>query len=145
VSDLKKDIKRFLIPVLRRATFRFKVKTENGYEYPRTQAKQAARVERGLYKCAGCGEMFKENETIVDHIDPVVALEDGFTDWDDFINRLFVSYDKLQILCTSCSEVKTLMEDNLRTAARQKRKETEKELKKQEKLNKKLAKTNKKE
>lgn len=140
MSDLKKDIKRFLIPVLRRASLRFKVKTENGWEYPRTQIKQLSRVDRGLYKCAGCGESFKEKDTIIDHIDPVVPLEEGFTNWDDFVNKLFVSVNKLQILCNSCSDVKTLMEDNLRTASRQKRKEDEKELKKQEKLAKKLKK-----
>lgn len=141
MSPIERDIRRFLIPVLRRASLRFKIKTDNGHEYPRTQVKQRARVERGLYKCASCCELFKESETIVDHIEPVIPLTGDTYNWNNFINALFVTADKLQILCKSCSDSKTLLEDNLRTLARQELRDKEKE----EKLKIKLEKKKKKE
>ncbi len=139
MNNTERDIRRFLIPVLRRASMRFKVKVEKGYEYPRTQAKQAARIERGLYKCASCGEGFKEKDTVVDHIEPVVALEGDDYDWNTFINRLYVPAEKLQILCIPCHDLKSLTEDNLRTAHREKEREIQKIIKNQEKIAKRLA------
>ena len=50
LSPIESDIRRFLIPVLRLASLRFKVKVGKGYEYPRTQIKQLSRIDRGLYK-----------------------------------------------------------------------------------------------
>lgn len=140
---IESDIRRFLIPVLRRASMRFKVKTDKGFEYPRTQCKQAARIDRGLYKCASCGEGFKEKDTVVDHVEPVVALEGDDYDWNTFVNRLFVPAGKLQILCIPCHDTKSLIEDNLRTAHRESKREEEKLIKKQEKEQKKLEKKKK--
>lgn len=145
LSDIEKDIRRFLIPVLRRASLRFKVKVGKGYEYPRTQAKQASRIERGLYKCASCGEAFKEKDTVVDHTNPVVALEGDDYDWNTFINRLYVGADKLQILCIGCHDLKSLQEDNLRTAYRETKRFEEKRQKEIDKAAKKLAKLKKEE
>lgn len=143
MTDTERDIRRFLIPVLRRASIRFKVKVAKGYEYPRTQCKQAARIERGLYKCASCGEGFKEKDTVVDHVDPVVALEGDDYDWNTFINRLYVPADKLQILCVPCHDIKSLTEDNLRTAHREVKKNIIEEEKKKQKEEKRLAKKKK--
>ncbi len=136
LTDIQKDIRRFLIPVLRRASLRFKLKDKT---YPRTTAKQNARIDRGLYKCASCEQGFKEKDTIVDHINPIISITGDTYSWDDFINGLFVPADKLQILCTSCNEIKTLTEDNLRTAHREKEREIQKEIKNQEKIAKRLA------
>lgn len=143
MTDIERDIRRFLIPVLRRASLRFKLK---GGLYPRTQAKQAARIERGLYKCASCLEAFKEKDTVVDHIHPVVALEGDDYDWNTFINRLYVPAEGLQILCIPCHDIKSLTEDNVRTSYREVKKQdaavlkaSEKVLKKHEKTFKKLA------
>ena len=49
------------------------------------------------YRCAKCGELFKGSEVAVDHINPVV--NDGFKDWNTFIDRLFCDKDNLQVLC----------------------------------------------
>lgn len=149
LTDIQKDIRRFLIPVLRRASMRFKLKDKT---YPRTTAKQNARIERGVYKCAACGCGFRESETIVDHIDPIVPLTGDTYSWDDFINGMFVTADKLQILCINCNEIKTLTEDNLRTAHREVKKQdaivqkaAAKVLKKHKKVFEKLAEDEKKE
>lgn len=138
LTPIEADIRRFLIPVLRRASLRFKLKDKS---YPRTTAKQNARIERGLYKCASCGEAFKEKDTVVDHINPVVALEGDDYDWNTFINRLYVGADKLQILCIPCHDLKSLQEDNLRTAHRETKREEEKVTKAAEKVLKRHKKT----
>lgn len=76
-----------------------------------------ARVERGLYLCAGCNNIVPATDknvdgkrvknVHVDHINPVIDPTIGWTTWDDFIERMFVEKDKLQVLCNACHEVKT--------------------------------------
>ena len=65
------------------------------------------RKESFRYTCAGCGNLFKSNEVQVDHIDPVVSVEDGFVDWNVYIERMFCEADNYQILCVACHGVKT--------------------------------------
>lgn len=50
------------------------------------------------YQCAECGEWFMGKDVAVDHIDPVV--NDGFKDWNVFVDRLFCNPDNLQVLCS---------------------------------------------
>ena len=91
----------------------------------RTECIRLARVERGLYKCAMCGELFKQKEIQVDHINPVIDAVDGFTGWDDYINSLFCEIDNLAAVCRVCHESKTAMEVQMRKMARARRKEQE--------------------
>lgn len=145
LSEIEKDIRRFLIPALRRLSPRFKQKVGKDWIYPRTAALQNARVDRGLYQCASCKEAFKQNEVVVDHIDPVVPIEGDDYDWNTFINRLFVPVEGLQILCNPCHDSKSLLEDALRDSKRINEREEQENKKKEEKLQKKLAKQKKKE
>ena len=85
----------------------------------RNEALKAARVERGLYQCAMCKQLFPSNKVHVDHIIPVVKVADGFTNWDDYINGLFVTRDKLQVLCESDHKLKTEIEDLTRKKIRE--------------------------
>lgn len=101
------DLKRFLIPVLRRATYRWK---------ERGEALKSARIERGLYKCASCFQDFKAKEVQLDHIYPVVDPKIGWIDWNTFIQRLFVFKEGWQVLCKTCHDEKTMLEDALRHA-----------------------------
>lgn len=101
----RKPLKTFLIPILRHASLRW---------WARTEALSRARVERGLYKCAMCAGEFKKAEVHVDHIIPVVKVRDGFTNWDDYINSLFVSPEELAILCIPCHNGKSDVELELR-------------------------------
>ena len=80
---------------------------------PRSQALARARIERGLYRCEGCKEERRSKEVAVDHIVPVVS-EDGFQDWNTFIERLFCSVDMLQVLCHPCHDIKTKAENLVR-------------------------------
>lgn len=85
-----------------------------------------ARVERGIYLCAGCNEnvpaTIKESSgrriknVHVDHIHPVVDPTIGWTNWDDCINRLFCESDNLQCLCEACHKIKTDAEKQLAKA-----------------------------
>ncbi len=132
----KHNLKGWLTSVLRRASFRWG---------PRSEAMRRARIERGLYKCAMCKDNFKNKEIIIDHIDPVVSiegfkfLEDGKTpDWNVFITRLFCDVDGFQILCKTCSDAKTSIEDTLRAQKNQARKLLAKEKLKNERKSQKL-------
>lgn len=77
---------------------------------PKYEVKKAARVRRGVYLCAGykrAPHEVRAKEIEVDHIDPVIDPDKGFTDWNDYIARLFVEEDKLQVLCKECHKKKT--------------------------------------
>ena len=82
----------------------------------RTKALGRARVTRGFYRCEMCLiDTFKRNQVQLDHKIPVVSVEEGFTTWDDYINRLFCSAENFQVLCLTCHSAKTLVEDFERT------------------------------
>lgn len=96
---------------------------------PKIEAKKKARVERGRYRCAGYkrrahivdvslppkpGGKSRRNNVFVDHIDPVIDIETGFTSWDDVINKLFCEIDNLQVLCLECHKHKTADEKESR-------------------------------
>ena len=59
------------------------------------------------YKCASCKGEFTNKDVEVDHINPVVDPVEGFTTWDNFIKRLYVSNKSLQVLCKKCHKIKT--------------------------------------
>lgn len=104
--------KTWLTSVLRRASYRWPYRNE---------ALKLARVDRGLYKCNMCQGTFKQKETIIDHIKPVVPLEGfpmhpitGNPDWTIFIERLYCDVEGFQILCNTCADAKTIIEDEMR-------------------------------
>ena len=76
-----------------------------------TKAKARARISRGVYECALCKEEFGVKHIQVDHRNPVVDPYTGFTGWDNFIKRLFVDAEDLQILCKPCHKTKTAKEN----------------------------------
>lgn len=58
------------------------------------------------YKCADCNKYFAQKDVQVDHIIPCGTLK-TWNDLAGFAERLFVSKDKLQILCKPCHRKKT--------------------------------------
>lgn len=56
----------------------------------------------------------KKPNVFVDHIEPVVNPETGFVSWDEYIERLFVEEDGLQVLCKECHDKKTKEEKERR-------------------------------
>ena len=60
---------------------------------------------------------------LVDHIDPIIDPEVGFTTWDETIERMFCEEDGLQVLCYKCHEIKTNQERAQAKERRQKEKD----------------------
>ena len=54
-----------------------------------------------------CKEEFTSKDVEVDHINPVVSIQDGFIDWNEFIKRLYCGKENLQVLCKPCHKIKT--------------------------------------
>ncbi len=81
---------------------------------PRNEVKRRCKVpgRAGWYQCEECKEPHEKIE--IDHIQPVVAVADGFTTWDDYIHSKFVSADKLRGLCRACHAKKTKEENKTR-------------------------------
>jgi len=52
------------------------------------------------YECAECGKLFMRTQVAVDHVDPVIPLDEEFTDWNTFVSRLFCDKLNLQVLCS---------------------------------------------
>jgi 5-methylcytosine-specific restriction endonuclease McrA len=111
------DLKRWLIPKLRNASRiwpakkdarnKAKVKVQEGYY------KNGNPIWRTKYECASCKGNFEREETQMDHIAPVIAL-DGFDTWDIYILSLFVGPDGYQCLCKVCHNNKTQDENKQR-------------------------------
>ncbi len=96
---------------------------------PKNKVKQNARIERGVYLCAGYkkeahevsaslpplpGNKRRINNSVVDHISPVIDPKIGFVDWNTLIKRLFCEADGFQLLCHGCHTKKTADERKLR-------------------------------
>lgn len=121
-SRRKKEVnlKTWLTPKLRRLSYQWP---------PRKETKRAGKVSRGRYKCAACEEDFHYSQISLDHVDPVIDPEAGFTDWQDYITRLFCSMEGFQILCHQCHDIKTELENDLRKDIKEELKKRIKEAK----------------
>lgn len=81
-------------------------------------------MSRGKYLCAICGNIVSptvngKKNVAVDHIVPVVDVEEGFTTWDNYIERMFCEEDNLQLICSICHDKKTKAEREGRRGAKQ--------------------------
>lgn len=96
---------------------------------PKTEAKRAAKVSRGMYKCALCDVVGpatvplggrRVDNAVVDHIVPIINPDTGFTTWDDCIANMFCEADNLQVLCKPCHDIKS-NDERKRASDRRKR------------------------
>jgi ribosomal protein L44E len=69
-----------------------------------------AKKDAVQYQCSTCGQWTKSTAVSVDHIAPVIAVETGFSDWNDFVSRLFCGPENLQVICDPCHNAKTQTE-----------------------------------
>lgn len=100
------QFKSWMINGLRRLSYKWP---------PRYKAFNNARVERGKYKCNICEGIFKRKEMSVDHVSPVVSVETGFTDWNNYLKGMFPrSVSGFQAICDTCHDKKTAGERELR-------------------------------
>ncbi len=62
------------------------------------------------YRCRNCTGEFPAKDVEVNHIVAVVPIE-GFTSWDDVIERLFCEIEGLEVLCKPCHKSITKQEN----------------------------------
>lgn len=110
---LKKEKQKSKSPVLRHWLTN-KLRRLSYQWPPRKQAIKNARVERGKYTCNICKNIFGPKEIQLDHIEPVIHEEDGFVDWNNYLDRLFCDEAGFQVLCRPCHEAKTFLENQIR-------------------------------
>lgn len=98
------------------------------YDPSRKKCIDEARLKRGYYKCNMCGmevpsTVNKKSNIVVDHINPIIPVS-GWVDFNHFILHLFCPVDNLQLLCRSCSDIKTKQENRQRKEIKQQRKDS---------------------
>ena len=108
--------KAFVIAVLRSGTRRYPPKYETLKDaYVGQRLNEKTNREGKHYLCALCEGEFPAKDIQIDHKIAVIGPE-GFTNWDDYINRLFCSKDNLQAVCTGCHKIKSYNEGQERKA-----------------------------
>lgn len=104
------------VPAKQEAMRRAQVRLEVG------KTKKGKPKYRVFYKCLKCKGLFKREEVNADHISPIINPITGFKDWNEYINNLFCTYEKLQILCIECHKIKTNQEKEIRKLHRKPKK-----------------------
>ena len=69
-----------------------------------------AKKDAVQYRCNVCGEWASSTKVSVDHVAPVIDVQVGFVDWNQFIARLFCGPENLQVICDTCHNIKTQSE-----------------------------------
>jgi 5-methylcytosine-specific restriction endonuclease McrA len=59
------------------------------------------------YQCQTCGEWVSSTKVAVDHIVPVISVDEGFAGWDVFVSRLFCDKSNLARICEPCHQLKS--------------------------------------
>lgn len=95
----------------------------NGFQKwpPKFDVLRNSSIDKSHFRCEGYKKRWhkakktidRKNNRFVDHIDPVVPIE-GFNSWDDYIARMFVEEEGLQVLCKECHDKKTKDENERR-------------------------------
>jgi hypothetical protein len=62
------------------------------------------------YRCGTCSQWVSSTKVAVDHITPVIDVQVGFVDWNQFVARLFCNASNLQVICDPCHNKKTQAE-----------------------------------
>lgn len=63
-------------------------------------------------KCADCGKIEAAYQLEIDHIEPVVPLDQSFDEMslDEVADRLWCDQSQLQAICKNCHKAKSLLE-----------------------------------
>jgi 5-methylcytosine-specific restriction endonuclease McrA len=73
------------------------------------------------YLCNVCKNYAGSTKVSVDHIVPVISVDEGFVDWNEFVKRLYCGPENLQCICENCHKIKTLEEARLRREMKNKK------------------------
>ena len=107
----------FIRSALRSAANKYPVKWEVLKESKRPYGGADKRT-KWEYRCALCKKWKKGSDVSVDHIIPAGSLN-NYNDLVPFVQRLFVSKDGLQVLCSVCHGAKTSQEREATKIAKQ--------------------------
>lgn len=114
-----KSLTQFLIPILRKASIRWPARYE-ALKQAREKLPNGHYLNGNIkfitkYRCQNpaCNRLVNENEGQVDHKVSVAGLS-GFTNFDEYINRLFCSVENLVFICTDCHKSKNNSEAQIR-------------------------------
>lgn len=61
-------------------------------------------------ECQVCNAWVSTSKMAVDHIIPVISVEQGKQSWDEFVARLWCPKHNLQRICDTCHDKKTYAE-----------------------------------
>ena len=76
-----------------------------------------AKVDRVEFNCQICGQwVVAKLMSGVDHIEPVISVEDGFVDWNTYVARIDCDPKNLQRVCLRCHQIKSNNERKRRNA-----------------------------
>lgn len=93
------------------------------------QCKNGNKRRRVNFECELCKKQVSSKQFVVDHIEPVVSLAEGFIDYNLYAKRLFCSVDNLQGLCYTCNKEKCASEAKTRAKIRREKNEPSKNAK----------------
>jgi 5-methylcytosine-specific restriction endonuclease McrA len=114
----------FIISTLRAGSKRWPPKWQTlNSAYVGIRLNEKTNREGKHYLCALCEGEFPSKEIHIDHKIPVTGPE-GFTTWNDYIERLFCSKENLQAVCVGCHKEKTKEENAIRLHKVRERKNT---------------------
>jgi hypothetical protein len=84
---------------------------ESRQEFPRFK-KDGTRHKKNWVKrqCQVCDQWVSSGHIAVDHIDPVISVDHGKQDWNEYIDRLWCDKKNLQRVCDPCHDLKTSTE-----------------------------------
>lgn len=85
--------------------------SESRREVPR-YLKDGTRAKKDWVQrqCEVCKQWVGSTKLAIDHVDPVISVQDGFQDWNVFIARLWCDKSNLQRICDTCHDNKTKQE-----------------------------------
>ncbi|MGH7974921.1 MAG: HNH endonuclease signature motif containing protein [bacterium] len=105
----RSDVKKEILYKIRREVPRFNKDGSRG------------KKDAVQYQCKACKLWVGSTHVEVDHIIPVIEVNDqGFVDWNTYVERLFCGPENLQVLCDPCHDKKTHEEQQTRQAMKDK-------------------------
>jgi 5-methylcytosine-specific restriction endonuclease McrA len=103
--------KNWLISQLRRLSVKYppRLKVLNaGKTTYYIKSKKNTDVKRVSFECSSCHTKGLTSKQIaLDHVLPVVDVKNGWTNWEDFINRLFCDESNFSLICEPCHLIKS--------------------------------------
>ena len=72
------------------------------------------KVDSVEFECQTCFGWFNRKFVEVDHVIPVVSVEEGFKNWDTFISRIDCDIKNLKRICENCHQIKSNSERDQR-------------------------------